>query len=81
LQPSAFDQPFRELSGGELQRVYMAMAVSSQPDVLLLDEPTSALDRKTQESIEQSLKGKTCLWATHDPAQVDRVSDSQIELT
>jgi iron complex transport system ATP-binding protein len=63
---------FNELSGGEQQRVMIAMALAQQPSVLLLDEPTSHLDIKYQiETLElvQKLnveRGVTVVAAMHD---------------
>jgi len=61
-----------ELSGGQLQRVIIAMALSSGPKLLLLDEPTTALDPKNREVIIDLLKslqkkmGFKMLFVTHD---------------
>jgi peptide/nickel transport system ATP-binding protein len=61
-----------ELSGGQLQRVIIAMALSSEPKLLLLDEPTTALDSSTKESILKLIKklqsqmGYRLLFVTHD---------------
>ncbi len=61
-----------ELSGGQLQRVIIAMALSSEPKLLLLDEPTTALDTNTKESILKLIKklqkkiGYKILFVTHD---------------
>ena len=61
-----------ELSGGQLQRVVIAMAVSVHPRLLLLDEPTTALDPKTRVMIIDLLKqvqrelGFKMLFVTHD---------------
>ncbi len=61
-----------ELSGGQLQRVVIAIALESKPKLLLLDEPTTALDPQTKELILQLLKnlqkkeGFKMLFVTHD---------------
>ena len=61
-----------ELSGGQLQRVVLAIALSGDPRLLMLDEPTTALDPKTRVVIIELLKklqeqqGFKILFVTHD---------------
>ncbi|DAB30497.1 MAG TPA: ABC transporter ATP-binding protein [Sulfurimonas sp. UBA12504] len=61
-----------ELSGGQLQRVVIAMALSHEPKLILLDEPTTALDPETRVMILTLLKtlqiefGFKILFVTHD---------------
>lgn len=57
----------RNYSGGELQRMELARALSQEPTLLLLDEFTSALDAVTEEKVFQAIKNKgtTCILAAH----------------
>ncbi len=61
-----------ELSGGQLQRVIIAMALCGEPKLLLLDEPTTALDSVTKKSILALIKrlqrkmGYKILFVTHN---------------
>jgi putative ABC transport system ATP-binding protein len=69
------------LSGGEAQRVSVARALATSPEILLLDEPTSALDAEAKDGIEkliltvQKQNGLTCVMVSHDLAQAARIAD------
>jgi len=70
-----------ELSGGQLQRVVIAIALSGDPKLLMLDEPTTALDPKTRVVIIDLLKrlqksqGFKILFVTHDMHSASALCD------
>ena len=57
----------RNFSGGELQRLELARALSHEPTILLLDEFTSALDALTEDRVIKAIreKGTTCIIVAH----------------
>jgi peptide/nickel transport system ATP-binding protein len=70
-----------ELSGGQLQRVVIAIALENYPKLLLLDEPTTALDSKTTQMILKLLlklqkeMGFKMLFVTHDILSASKICE------
>jgi peptide/nickel transport system ATP-binding protein len=70
-----------QLSGGQLQRVCIAMAVLCRPQVIVLDEPTTGLDVMTQRHVLELLRevvateGTAAVYVTHDLAVVEGIAN------
>ena len=70
-----------QLSGGEQQRIALARAIATSPNLLLLDEPLSALDAKVRIHLRQELKkfhrrlGLTTIMVTHDQEEALSIAD------
>jgi peptide/nickel transport system ATP-binding protein len=70
-----------QVSGGQLQRAMVAMALACQPDIIVFDEPTTALDVTTQIEVLAAIKEVTeqfdsgAIYITHDLAVVLQLAD------
>jgi len=70
-----------EISGGQMQRVMIAMAIACKPDILIADEPTTALDVTVQKDIISLLKElqqetkMSIIFITHDLSLVSELAD------
>jgi ABC-type glutathione transport system ATPase component len=78
------DMVFHKLSGGEKQRVTLAKALVSMPEVLLLDEPFNQVDARYREDLQQDIRnivtqlGVTAILVSHDPAELLSMADQLI---
>ncbi|KDQ60811.1 hypothetical protein JAAARDRAFT_204615 [Jaapia argillacea MUCL 33604] len=91
VEEELWDRNWANLSGGEAQRVVLAIAVGlDAAEVLLLDEPTSALDPVSSKSVEERLTSelrdphstlKGIIWITHSEEQGARVGTRFTEIT
>ena len=71
-----------KLSGGNRQRVNVAIGLIGEPAVLLLDEPSASLDPRQRERLWQFLAalGTTVVFSTHDIGEAERYSDRLLVL-
>jgi ABC-2 type transport system ATP-binding protein len=72
--------PWRRLSGGEQQRLSLALAVIGRPEVAFLDEPTSGVDVEGRRAVralvaELRAEGVAVLLTTHDLDEAERLAD------
>ncbi len=74
------DRLLHQLSGGEQQRIAIAIALANQPKILLADEPTGAVDMKTSNMIQDMFRefnkelGLTIIIVTHDISLSNKVN-------
>lgn len=73
------DRPARKLSGGEQQRLALARALASNPELLFLDEPTASLDPAATKAIEDVVRaivarGIKIVMSTHDLGEARRLA-------
>lgn len=81
MPEQAYKKYPHEFSGGQLQRIMIAMALINEPDILIADEPTTALDVTVQAEVLslikeiQSKMGMAILFITHDLGVVKHFAD------
>ena len=81
------DSYIHQLSGGMRQRVELARALATGPDVLLMDEPFAALDAQTRDLLHDELEriwaetGCTIIFVTHNVREAARLGDRVVLLT
>jgi len=84
LRENRFSAYPHQLSGGEQQRVLLAMAMSNNPELLILDEPLSSLDAASRAEVAELLKEtdnhRARLVATHDLDTAGKLADRMVVL-
>jgi len=83
---AALRKEWSQLSGGESQRILIAMTLASRPSFILFDEATSALDKTSKMAVERSVRqfvfeGRGgVLWISHDEDQANRMAIDRTKL-
>jgi ABC-2 type transport system ATP-binding protein len=72
--------PFSSLSSGQKQRLFLALALVNNPEILVLDEPTAGLDPQSRRELHQIIAGfraagKTVLLSTHNLEEASSLCD------
>ncbi len=87
LNPDVYLRKYpNELSGGELRRVGLGMALANTPDLLLLDEPTGAVDWLARRQLQAMIRsvvssaGATAVYVTHDVEEAIWLGDKVLVL-
>ncbi len=82
LKIKNFNQPMKELSGGQKKRVALAAVLIEEPELMILDEPTNHLDLEMVEWLEEYLArmSGSLLMVTHDRYFLDNVCNEIIEI-
>ena len=77
-----YEQKINELSGGQLKRIALSIALLKPCDLLILDEPTNHLDSEMIEYLEKYLmkRNKALLMVTHDRYFLERVVNKIVEI-
>ena len=81
LPADAIDQPMKQLSRGQQQKVAIARSFLTSPSLLLMDEPTTGLDPRSKKEVQsalEALRGErevTVLLCTHDMAEAAALCD------
>lgn len=82
--PFGLDENCDTMSGGERQRIFLAICLSMRPKVFMMDEPTSALDEMTGSRLMEQVKdycgksGITMIIVSHDGKLVEKFADHKI---
>ncbi|MCB9742196.1 MAG: ABC-F family ATP-binding cassette domain-containing protein [Alphaproteobacteria bacterium] len=80
LPEATWSAPWSQLSGGEGMRALLALALSREPDALLLDEPSAGLDAARVQALERALAGRSGVVVSHDRALLERLCGRVITL-
>jgi ABC-2 type transport system ATP-binding protein len=81
IEKRSMSQPVEEMSRGMQQKVAIARALLTSPDILLLDEPTTGLDPRSKREVQavvnelRDQKGTTILLTTHDMTEAEQLCD------